>query len=115
MRINSGYDITPDDLPALNPQGPGWYRMRVHASGRSINPDGVSEEPVEDYLIAVWPQEPADSVVLRSSKMIDEALLANADTAPDDISHATPEPDDTAESDRRADVRARLLRSLQDD
>lgn len=56
-----------------------------------------------------------DSVVLRSSKMIDEALLANADTAPDDISHATPEPDDTAESDRRADVRARLLRSLQDD
>ncbi|WP_162597004.1 hypothetical protein [Streptomyces sp. NEAU-S7GS2] len=113
--INSGYDITPDDLPALNPQGPGWYRMRVHASGRSINPDGVSEEPVEDYLIAVWPQEPAKSVVIRSSKMIDEALRANADTTPDDISHATPEPDDTAERDRRADVRARLLRSLQDD
>jgi len=38
LRINSGYDITPDDLPSLNPQGPGWYRMRVHASGRSINP-----------------------------------------------------------------------------
>ncbi|QZY20236.1 hypothetical protein [Streptomyces decoyicus] len=101
--------------PALNPQGPGWYRMRVHASGRSINPDGVSEEPVEDYLIAVWPQEPAESVVIRSSKMIDEALPANADTTPDDTSHATPEPDDAAEADRRADVRARLLRSLQDD
>ncbi|MGW9177000.1 hypothetical protein [Streptomyces decoyicus] len=89
--------------------------MRVHTSGRSINPDGVSEEPVEDYLITVWPQEPAKSVVIRSSKMIDEALLANAHTAPDDISHAPPEPDDAAESDRRADVRARLLRSLQDD
>lgn len=89
--------------------------MRVHASGRSINPDGVSEEPVEDYLIAVWPQEPADFVVVRSSKMIDEALLANADTTSDDISHATPEPDGAAERDRRADVRARLLRSLQDD
>ncbi|WP_336049493.1 hypothetical protein [Streptomyces sp. CA2R101] len=115
LRINSGYDITPDDLPALSPQGPGWYRMRVHASGRSINPDGVSDEPVEDYLIAVWPQEPAESVVIRSSKMIDEALRANADTAPDDLSHATPEPDDAAERDRRTDVRARLLRSLQDD
>ncbi|MGA5563369.1 hypothetical protein ACPCUV_19635 [Streptomyces platensis] len=89
--------------------------MRVHASGRSINPDGVSDEPVEDYLIAVWPQEPADSVVIRSSKMIDEALLAHADTTPDENAHATPDPDDAAESDRRADVRARLLRSLQDD
>ncbi|MGA4948413.1 hypothetical protein [Streptomyces lydicamycinicus] len=115
LRINSGYDIAPDDLPLLNPQGPGWYRMRVHASGRSINPDGVSDEPVEDYLIAVWPQEPAESVVIRSSKMIDEALLANADTTPDEKAHAAPEPDDTAEDDRRADVRARLLRSLQDD
>ncbi|MEU9485734.1 hypothetical protein AB0D83_19090 [Streptomyces decoyicus] len=91
----------PDDLPTLILQGPGWHRMRVHASGRSINPDGVGEEPVEDYLIAVWPQEPSESVVIRSSKMIDEALPANADTAPDDISHATPEPDDAAERDRR--------------
>ncbi|GAA2603212.1 hypothetical protein GCM10010217_43080 [Streptomyces tubercidicus] len=49
------------------------------------------------------------------SKMIDEALLANADTTPDEKAHAAPEPDDTAENDRRADVRARLLRSLQDD
>ncbi|MFC9227795.1 hypothetical protein ACFTZI_02295 [Streptomyces decoyicus] len=52
LRINSGYDITPDDLLLLNPQGPGWYRMRVQSTGRSINPDGVSDEPVEDYLIA---------------------------------------------------------------
>ncbi|WP_329392655.1 hypothetical protein OHA45_37015 [Streptomyces lydicus] len=115
LRINSGYSITPDDLPLLNPQGPGWYRMRVHASGRSINPDGVSDEPVEDYLIAVWPQEPAESVVIRSSKMIDEALLANADATPQEAAHSTPEPHDTAERDRRADVRGRLLRSLQDD
>ncbi|GAA5615394.1 hypothetical protein Spla01_06606 [Streptomyces platensis] len=116
LRINSGYDITPDALPVLNPHGPGWYRMRVHASGRSINPDGVSDEPVEDYLITVWPQEPAQSVVIRSSKMIDEALLANADTTSEEtITHATPEQDDTAEGDRRSDTRARLLRSLQDD
>lgn len=89
---------------------PGWYRMRVHASGRSANPDGVSDEPVEDYLIAVWPQEPAESVVICSSKMIDEALLVNADATPEENSRATPAP----ESDRRSDVRARLVRSLQD-
>ncbi|BCK73031.1 hypothetical protein Srufu_069840 [Streptomyces libani subsp. rufus] len=116
LRINSGYDITPDALPVLNPHGPGWYRMRVHASGRSINPDGVSDEPVEDYLITVWPQEPAESVVIRSSKMIDEALPANADTTSEEtITPATPEPGDTAEGDRWSDTRARLLRSLQDD
>ncbi|MEU5542516.1 hypothetical protein AB0G85_09030 [Streptomyces sioyaensis] len=85
--------------------------VRVHASGRSANPDGVSDEPVEDYLIAVWPQELAESVVICSSKLIDEALLANADTAPEGNSRAIP----ASESDRRSDVRARLLRSLQDD
>ncbi|MEU8780462.1 hypothetical protein [Streptomyces sp. NPDC048637] len=115
LYINSGYDITPDDLPVLNPQGPGWYRMRVHASGRSVNLDGVSDEPVEDYLIAVWPQEPTESVVIRSSKMIDEALLANADTTLEEHSPSTAAPDGTAEEDRRADVRSRLQRSLQDD
>ena len=86
----------------------------MHRGARSTR-DGVSDEPVEDYLIAVWPQEPAESVVIRSSKMIDEALLANADTTPDENAYAALEPDDTAEDDRRADVRARLLRSLQDD
>ncbi|MEU3994056.1 hypothetical protein AB0F24_37985 [Streptomyces platensis] len=116
LRINSGYEITPDALPVLNPQGHGWYRMRVHASGRSINLDGVSDESVEDYLITVWPQEPTESIVIRTSKMIDEALLANADTTSEEtVSHATPEPDDAAERDRRADARARLLCSLQDD
>ncbi|MEU7433481.1 hypothetical protein AB0B07_22030 [Streptomyces sioyaensis] len=85
--------------------------VRVYASGRSANPDGASDEPVEDYLIAVWPQEPAESVVICSSKLIDEALLANAETTPEGNSHATPEP----ESDRRSDVRARLVRSRQDD
>ncbi|MFI5523424.1 hypothetical protein [Streptomyces platensis] len=115
LRINSGVDSTPDDLPALNSQGPGWYRMRVHASGRAANPDGVSDEPVEDYLIAVWPQARAESVVIRSSRMIDEALLAHAGAPPDENAQVTPDPDDAAESDRRSDVRARLRQSLQED
>jgi len=39
--------------------GPGEYRLRLHARGRDINPDGVQdeEEPItEDYLLQVWPK-----------------------------------------------------------
>ncbi|MER5618567.1 hypothetical protein [Streptomyces sp. NPDC002215] len=39
--------------------GPGKYRLRLHARGRDINPDGVQseDEPIaEHYLLQVWPQ-----------------------------------------------------------
>lgn len=42
------------DLPVLTPDGPGEYRLRVHARGRDIAPDDAVLEPVEDYLIQVW-------------------------------------------------------------
>ncbi|MFJ6122861.1 hypothetical protein [Streptomyces sp. NPDC092129] len=45
----------PPQLPLLTPQGPGTYRLRVHARGRDTAPDGVAHEPVEDYLLIVWP------------------------------------------------------------
>lgn len=64
----------PDEPPALSDQGPGWYRMRVHARGRSLEPDGVSQEPIEDYLITAWPQQPAASTVLRTSRRIEDGL-----------------------------------------
>ncbi|MGW3167875.1 hypothetical protein ACWC9Q_34790 [Streptomyces sp. NPDC001142] len=38
--------------------GPGAYRLRLHARGRGINPDGVQDqdEPItEHYLLQVWP------------------------------------------------------------
>jgi len=46
-------------LPELTPAGPGDYRLRVHARGRDTLVDGVATEPVEDYLIVVWPAQPA--------------------------------------------------------
>ncbi|MFZ3493388.1 hypothetical protein ACODT5_09215 [Streptomyces sp. 5.8] len=64
----------PSEPPALSDQGPGRYRIRVHARGRSLEPDGVSEEPIEDYLITAWPQQPAASTVLRTSQRIEERL-----------------------------------------
>ncbi|MFG2291718.1 hypothetical protein [Streptomyces sp. NPDC048603] len=57
-----GPDEESDDMDAyeidLAFAGPDDYRMRLHARGRSINPDGVQQEsdPIaEHYLLQVWP------------------------------------------------------------
>ncbi len=55
MNITSLLSDQPD-LPVLNPGGPGPYRVRVSANRRGHNWDGVDEEPVEEYLIQVWPE-----------------------------------------------------------
>ncbi|MFJ3769595.1 hypothetical protein ACIPQJ_33795 [Streptomyces sp. NPDC090082] len=56
-----GPDEGSDDMEVYNKclafAGPGDYRMRLHARGRGINPDGVQEEsePIaEYYLLQVW-------------------------------------------------------------
>ncbi|ROQ23559.1 hypothetical protein EDD98_7503 [Streptomyces sp. PanSC19] len=56
-----GPDEETDDMEAYDVDlafaGPGDYRMRLHARGRGINPDGVQEdsEPIaEHYLLQVW-------------------------------------------------------------
>ncbi|MEU4388625.1 hypothetical protein [Promicromonospora sp. NPDC023805] len=44
----------------INPAGPGWYRVRVHAAGRGNAPDLVVTDPMERYLVQSWPQGYAD-------------------------------------------------------
>ncbi|MFC9078739.1 hypothetical protein ACFTY7_17360 [Streptomyces sp. NPDC057062] len=56
LRVTSVMSDTPR-LPLLTPQGPGTYRVRVHARGRDTAPDGDAHEPVEDYLLIVWPAD----------------------------------------------------------
>jgi hypothetical protein len=53
----------PPDLPVLTPDGPGHYRVRVHARGRDLAPDEVAFEPSEHYLITVWPAADAPELV----------------------------------------------------
>src|SRR6266498_3515843 len=57
----------PDNLPVLTQGGPGHYRVRVHARGRDTAVDLVAVEPVEDYLIMVWPGRPASETTYRQS------------------------------------------------
>jgi len=46
----------PADLPSLASQGPGSYRLRVHARGRDRAVDQTTvDEVVESYLVQSWP------------------------------------------------------------
>jgi hypothetical protein len=60
-----------DGLAPLSPAGPGWYRLRVHARGRSTLPDKISPEPGEDYLVMTWPAPWADAGILRTSDRLE--------------------------------------------
>ncbi|WP_406358548.1 hypothetical protein [Streptomyces sp. NBC_00658] len=62
------------ELPVLTPFGPGPYRVRVHARGRDIAPDGVAFEPVEDYLVITWPDRPQPDVVHKRTDRHGEQL-----------------------------------------
>ncbi|MFD5557663.1 hypothetical protein ACFWIA_27960 [Streptomyces sp. NPDC127068] len=104
MFVDPGY--VAGELPYLASGGPGWYRLRVHAHGRGLNPDGVSTDPTERYLIQAWPQDWSPQQVLQSSPRIEESLADNADepTGPPVHRPARTEPE-TAE-------RKRLLRHI---
>lgn len=52
-------------LPLLSSQGPGTYRLRVHARGRDSRRDHVQNDPTEDYLLVSWPAEAAPEVIIR--------------------------------------------------
>jgi hypothetical protein len=51
-------DAGPVGLPRLCAEGPGFYRVRVHARGRDNAPDEASCRPVEAYRILTWPAPP---------------------------------------------------------
>lgn len=66
MVVAAVMDDAPE-FPTLTPFGPGYYRARVHARGRDAAPDGVVFEPVEDYLVQVWPAPAARQVELKQT------------------------------------------------
>ncbi|MFJ6661249.1 hypothetical protein ACIQNG_33620 [Streptomyces sp. NPDC091377] len=54
-----------EELPALSFQGPGHYRLRIHARGRDTAVDGAPDVVTEWYLIQSWPAPTAGPAVLR--------------------------------------------------
>lgn len=66
-------------LPVLSSSGAGEYRVRVHAKGRADAFDQSHEEPVEAYLLQVWPTEGGQpTAIIRSSKQIERSLRTPA-------------------------------------
>ena len=62
-----GFSQDDRDVPRIGTAGPGWYRLRVHARGRSVAPDLVVDEPTEEYLVQVWRAGPGEAVALSES------------------------------------------------
>ncbi|MFJ5774308.1 hypothetical protein [Streptomyces sp. NPDC093094] len=58
----------PADLPSLAHQGPGGYRLRLHATGRDRAVDGTSTHGVvESYLVQSWPAAHQDAFLVKAA------------------------------------------------
>ncbi|MFJ1975305.1 hypothetical protein ACIO93_42560 [Streptomyces sp. NPDC087903] len=58
----------PADLPSLASQGPGSYRLRIHARGRdtAVDPTGA-DDVMEFYLIQSWPAAQQDALLVKAT------------------------------------------------
>ncbi|MEU6803945.1 hypothetical protein [Streptomyces neyagawaensis] len=69
LMVRGMMDDLTEELPVLSFDGPGTYRLRVHARGRYTptdpTPDQVVDEATEWYLVQVWPAPAHDVAVLR--------------------------------------------------
>ncbi|MFE2530789.1 hypothetical protein [Streptomyces sp. NPDC059371] len=57
----------PADLSTLASQGPGRYRLRVHALGRDTAVDETTDDVVESYLIQSWPAAHQDAFLVKAT------------------------------------------------
>ncbi|MFF0205930.1 hypothetical protein [Streptomyces sp. NPDC005017] len=70
----------PADLPSLAHQGPGTYRLRLHATGRDRNTDGTSVHGVvESYLIQSWPATHQDALLIKATDAYGSGVRARPD------------------------------------
>ncbi|TVZ90495.1 hypothetical protein [Streptomyces sp. BK340] len=60
-------DDLDEELPVLSFNGPGDYRLRIHARGRDTAIDLAPDNVTEWYLIQVWPAPPQPASVLRQT------------------------------------------------
>lgn len=71
------------NLPVLSTAGPGRYRIRAHARGRDTAYDMVREDPVEDYLLVVWPaRDGVDPSMIRVTDRCGRGMRASEREVP---------------------------------
>lgn len=100
VRVSTVMSAVPDTFPLLTSRGAGAYRVRVHASGRDTDIDGVALEPFESYLIQVWQGEPAVETIYKQGERCGAGLRQSA--AKWSYVEPTPSPEEVAEARRRA-------------
>jgi hypothetical protein len=82
----------PPPLPLLSPHGPGSYRLRAHVRGRDLRYDAVQTDPTEDYLLTIWPADPAPHLIIRATDRTGYGLrVANLTTPKGPAPSPTPE------------------------
>lgn len=84
MRVAALMDDRPE-LPVLTPFGPGHYRIRVHARGRDHAYDAHVTEPLEDYLLQVWPGQQEPDLVHRHSDRYGQTTRQAAHEQPEQV------------------------------
>lgn len=67
LMVRGIMDDLDEELPALSFNGPGDYRLRIHARGRDTAVDLAPDEVTEWYLIQAWPAPAHEVTVLRQS------------------------------------------------
>lgn len=55
------------DLPLLSHDGPGHYRIRLHARGRDRHHDQIVEDSGESFHLQAWPHPPVPPLIIKSS------------------------------------------------
>lgn len=109
-RLEYGPLDQPPPLPLLSQRGPGSYRLRAHVRGRDLHYDTVQTDPTEDYLLTIWPADPAPSLIIRATDRCGYGLrLANLATP-----KHTPAPAPPLEQLAEEQERARLTEAILD-
>ncbi|MEV8550845.1 hypothetical protein AB0L04_13585 [Streptomyces glaucescens] len=67
LMIRGIMDDLDEELPVLSFQGPGDYRLRIHARGRDTAVDHAPDQVTEWYLIQAWPARPNEVEVVRQT------------------------------------------------
>ncbi|MGW3989250.1 hypothetical protein [Streptomyces sp. NPDC004830] len=77
LMVRGIMDNLDEDLPTLSFQGPGDYRLRIHARGRDTAVDLAPDKVTEWYLIQAWPAPTQEMRVLRHSDTYGATVRAN--------------------------------------
>lgn len=77
LMVRGMMDDLDEELPVLSFNGPGDYRLRVHARGRDTAIDLAPAEVTEWYLIQAWAAPAQDVAVLRQTDSYGASVRAH--------------------------------------